>query len=289
VPFLREAQEAGEPALVSVGRGGTLAVQAELGDETEGIQFAPMEKLGRNPARIIPFWRDFVDRHGGRDRPVRGIGEPAWPGRSAAELDECRRHERLLNLAFAGPPSWSLLCPYDTRSLGDDVLEAAEHCHPFLARGGLSERNAACTEAESRSASPFAGVLPPRPPGVERFEFERHTLHEVRRRVAAAAERARISSSRASDLVTAASELAANSLLHAGGRGMIGIWRDDDDLVVEVEDAGTIEEPLVGRLRPPLRQEGGRGVWIVNLLCDLVQIRSGDVGTTIRLRMSLGR
>ena len=40
-----------------------------------------METLGRNPARIISAWHDFVAAHGGAGRPLRGIGEPIWPGR----------------------------------------------------------------------------------------------------------------------------------------------------------------------------------------------------------------
>jgi anti-sigma regulatory factor (Ser/Thr protein kinase) len=288
VPYLRDALEADEPALVAVGRERAESLRAELGEEAGGVRFAPMEELGRNPARIIPFWRDFLDEYGGRDRPVCGIGEPVWPGRGEAELDECRRHERLLNLAFAGAPAWSLLCPYDNRSLEDEVLEAADRCHPFLIQGGLSEQNATGTEAEPVSADPFAGTLPARPPDVEGFEFDRHALREVRALVATAAERANLSSSRTSDLVTAAGELAANSILHGGGRGAIGVWREAGELVVEVEDAGTIEEPLVGRLRPPPTQDGGRGVWIANVLCDLVQIRSNSEGTAVRIRIGLG-
>jgi hypothetical protein len=32
--------------------------------------------------------------------------------------------------------------------------------------------------------------------------------------------------------------------------------------------------------------ESGRGLWLVNQLCDLVQIRSGPSGTTIRVHMA---
>jgi anti-sigma regulatory factor (Ser/Thr protein kinase) len=34
---------------------------------------------------------------------------------------------------------------------------------------------------------------------------------------------------------------------------------------------------------PPLSDEGGRGLWLANQLCDLVQIRSGENGTVVRL------
>ena len=30
---------------------------------------------------------------------------------------------------------------------------------------------------------------------------------------------------------------------------------------------------------------GGRGVWMANQLCDLVQVRSSDDGTVVRLHM----
>jgi hypothetical protein len=32
---------------------------------------------------------------------------------------------------------------------------------------------------------------------------------------------------------------------------------------------------------------GGHGLWLVHQVCDLVEIRSGDAGTTIRLHMNL--
>jgi hypothetical protein len=44
---------------------------------------------------------------------------------------------------------------------------------------------------------------------------------------------------------------------------------------------------MVGRQRPLPEQVCGRGLWIANQLCDLVQIRSGDLGTQVRLRMAI--
>jgi anti-sigma regulatory factor (Ser/Thr protein kinase) len=36
-------------------------------------------------------------------------------------------------------------------------------------------------------------------------------------------------------------------------------------------------------MAPPIEQYGGRGLWIVNQLCDLVQIRSAPSGTVVRV------
>ncbi|MBA3233977.1 MAG: MEDS domain-containing protein [Propionibacteriales bacterium] len=63
---------------------------------------------------------------------VRGIGEPVWPGRTAAELVEAQCHEALLNVAFADSGRWDLLCPYDIQALPDDVIAEALRSHPHV-------------------------------------------------------------------------------------------------------------------------------------------------------------
>jgi anti-sigma regulatory factor (Ser/Thr protein kinase) len=278
VPFLRAAIEAGEPAMVAVGRPQRELLEEELGGAGD-VRFADMEKLGRNPAWIIPFWREFVDEAGGRS--VRGIGEPVWAARTPAALDECQRHESLLHVAFDPGVSWSLLCPYDAGSLGSEVIDKVASAHPHIHREGRRE--------ESFAFDPgldcFAGELPPPASTPETMAFGLTELGDVRHRVAAAAEAAGMDRLAVADLVTATSELAANSVMHGGGTGTLRLWHEEGRLLAEVEDRGHIEEPLVGRLRPDVQQEGGRGLWLANQLCDLVQIRSGERGTTVRLHL----
>lgn len=273
VPFLRAGLEAGEPALVAVREARTAQLEGALGADADEVRFADMEGLGRNPARIIPFWRQFVEECGGR--PARGIGEPVWPGREHHEVDECQRHESLLNAAFGGPPGWTLLCPYDGGALDEEVLGRVADSHPCMADGG-GER-----------VDCFAGEFPGRPPLMDAFDFARDGLAQVRRRVEAAAALVGLPADGAADLVLATSELAANSVAHGGGTGTFRVWRDGGRLVVEVEDRGLIEDPLAGRVRPAQTQLAGRGLWLANQLCDLVQIRSGLHGTAVRLHAVL--
>lgn len=287
VPFLRDGLEAGEAALVAVTRARTEALKAELKDAVEGVRFVEMEDLGRNPARIIPAWRRFVDEHGGSDRPIRGIGEPIWPRRSPAEIDECQRHETLLNYAFWDGPAWRLLCPYDSAGLDDEVLQAAHGSHAFVSGSASSQEDGAGQAVDAGAVAPFAGELPPRPAEATRFDFDQVALHEARALVAAEGGRAGLSADRLFDLVATVGELTANSVMHGGGHGWLSVWREDGDLVVEVEDHGRIEEPLTGRLQPTGFQAGGRGLWMVNHLCDLAQVRSGADGTTVRVRMGV--
>jgi anti-sigma regulatory factor (Ser/Thr protein kinase) len=270
VPYLREGVEAGQTAMVTVRAEKADTLRAELGDAADRVFFADVQGLGRNPARIIPFWCDFLDDHGGSGE-VRGVGEPVWPQRTPAELDECERHEVLLDHAFGLGRAWSLLCPYDSSNLDDDVLDFASRAH-----------------SDPRpEPHPFAGDLAAVPSRAERMDFARADLHAVRGLVAAHAGAAGLAPRRAEALVTAASELAANSVLHGGGGGSIGVWEAEGRVLVETEDRGTIGEPLVGRVRPEVAQLGGRGLWLANQLCDLMQIRSGSGGTRVRLQMAI--
>ena len=230
------------------------------------------------------MWREFADRNGSQGRGALGIGEPVWPGRTPEELRECRHHEALLNLAFVNAPAWSLLCPYDAAGLDDEVLETARRTHPFLVEGGTE------LESELYGGSPRRrGHSSPsrRSPAVapERFELSAERLSEARRLVAAHAAEAGLGEQRTGDLLVAITERAANTIRYGRGRGELRVWLEGGDLLCEVRDPGRIEDPLVGRRRPRSDQLAGRGLWLVNQLCDLVQIRSGADGTAIRVRM----
>ena len=83
----------------------------------------------------------------------------------------------------------------------------------------------------------------------------------------------------------AVNEILTNSVRHGGGTGVLRIWQDDETLVCEVRDGGRIDDPLADRRRPRPDQTGGRGLWIANQLCDLVQLRSLADGSVVRVSM----
>jgi hypothetical protein len=176
LPFLRTALEAGEPALVAVREERAKLLKAALGAEADRVRFLPIEEVGRNPARVSVLWRDFVEASGGR--PGRGIGESVWTGRSRAALDECHRHEALLNLVFASSQPWSLLCPYDAQALPDEELEIAARTHRLISREGRTEESAAF-EVDPDSLS---GELPRPTVRPDTLSFGIAELSEVRRR-----------------------------------------------------------------------------------------------------------
>jgi anti-sigma regulatory factor (Ser/Thr protein kinase) len=289
LPFIREGVAAGEPVLIAVGEAKIRLLERRLHGSEGGVRLVDMKRIGRNPARMIPLWREFVDDHSIGGRPVRGIGEPVWPGRTEAELIECQRSESLLNKAFADAPAWRLLCPYDSGSLSPAVLEAAQRTHPLIADRGVDrESRESETYLEPTAApGPFDAPLAEPSTAPDELAFGGDTLTEARRLVYRQAMDAGLAPARTSSLVLAVNELATNSVRHAGGDGTIRVWREADALVCEVRDRGDLASSPLGPGRPEPLQLEGRGLWLVNQVCDLVQIRAVEGGTVVRIRMDL--
>ena len=285
--FIADAVAAGEPTLVALDAGAVDALRSRIGPTPGQVFFVDMHVLGHNPARLIPAWRDFLDEHGADSPRVRGIGEPIWADRDPDELAECQHHEALLNAAFTGRSLW-LLCPYDTDTLGPAVLEEAWRTHPVV-RTGDDVRPSPTFPGADALAAPLAGPLDDPPPGAATVVLGPEDLGRLRRFVAERAAGAGLPAERVDDLVLAANEMGANSLLHGGGLGTVRVWEDGDAVVCEFRDAGRLGDPWAGRWRPPTSETGGRGLWLANQLCDLVQVRSDDGGTVVRLRVAAGR
>ena len=283
--FLREGIEREEPTLVMVGPEKIEALRDDLGDDAHRVYFIDMTKAGRNPAWIIPAWREFANGH--PDRRLRGIGEPIWAGRTPDELVECQRHESLLNHAFADADGFTLLCPYDTDALSEAVIEEARRSHPCLAHAG-EERASDSYRGVDACATPFAEPLPEPETVVHGLPFNADTIESVRRSVARHAEREGLPSVRRDDLVLAVNEIASNSVRHGGGYGRLRVWTEDESVVCEVRDRGAILEPLAGRERPRPGQPDGYGLWLAHQVCDLVQVRALPRGGAVRLHMRRG-
>src|SRR4051794_4681103 len=200
--FVREGVQQGEPSLVVVAAPKIDRLREELGADAEAAQFADMQQVGLNPARIIPAWQRFVSSHA-PDVPLRGVGEPIWAARAGDELVECQRHEALLNLAFPNAPLW-LVCPYDVEALPAEVVEEARRSHPLVAAAGGSARS------DSYAAGALVGdVLRPAPAQAEELQFGYGGLERLRAFVHEHAARAGVQESRRVELVLAANEMAS--------------------------------------------------------------------------------
>lgn len=280
--FLRAGLAAGEPVFAAVPAANANLLREALGADARRVEFADMTEMGRNPAWIIPHVLAFAGRHAGRH--VRYVGEPIWPARSPAELREATRHEVLINLAFTGADA-DILCPYDAARLDSAVIDDVRRTHPLLlsdGRPGTSPEYAVPFHIPSSRSLPL-----PAPRGDAMSHTYRTDLSEVRALVLKRAREAGLTDSRANDLVLAVSEVAANTLRHTRSSGTLTIWHDEDEIVCEVHDEGTITDPLAGRRTPEPDALGGHGLWLVHQVCDLVELRSDDSGTTVRMHMAI--
>lgn len=280
--FAREAADRGEHVLIAVPHEQAELLRGVLAGEKRVAEIIDMTWLGRNPARIIPVIMAFAQRHEGS--PVTFVAETAWPGRADPELAEVARHEALVNVACADLPI-TVMCPYDRGRLPGPVLDDAALTHPGLLEDGLrrpSESYLGPYGLPGRCYRP----LPAPPPGARMLPYE-SDLRPVREQVAALARPAGLASSRAADLVLAVSEVAANTLRHTTGGGTLTVWRDEAELLCEVSDGGHIADPLAGRYAPRADRPGGHGLWLVHQVCDLVEVRTGPDGTTVRMHMAV--
>jgi anti-sigma regulatory factor (Ser/Thr protein kinase) len=280
VPFVLAGLHAGAPVLVAVPGPNLELLRHALGPAAGQVRFLDMTQAGRNPGRIIPtVLADFLDDHPGVRSRV--IGEPIWPGRSVTEYPACVQHEALINLAFAGRTA-TILCPYDAGRLTDEVLADACGTHPILVSADRRERSERYLAPEEIVAT-FNTPLPEPEVPAEVLVFGFGDLPVVRKVVGEYAAHAGLPAHRVGELRLAVHEAAANTVEHAGGPGTLRVWRDGDTLVAEVRDRGHIRDPMAGRRRPARDHDRGRGLLLINCLCDLVRIHTEETSTTVRL------
>ncbi|MFH8336403.1 anti-sigma factor RsbA family regulatory protein [Streptomyces sp. AM6-12] len=280
--FVHAEAGGGRPVLVAVPGPRLELLREAVGAGDEDVTFVDMRQAGRNPGRALSMLQDFADRHPERRPSI--VGELIWVGRTEAEAREATRHEALINLAFNGR-STTILCPYDT-ALPERVLAEARRTHPVVGAANGYRHNphyedpqAVCRDCDRPMEEPADPLV---------LGFTEQDLADVRGAVGQWAQAAGLSPRRRTDWLLAINEATGNSVRHGGGQGTLRLWRSADTLIAEVRDRGLLTDALVGRRRPdPLSAAGGRGVWMMYQLCDLVEMRALPSGLTVRLHLTL--
>jgi len=282
--FVRAGLEQDEPVLVAVPQPGLGLLRSALSEaESARVRTADMAQAGRNPGRIIgTVLTAFVREHAGQR--VRIIGEPIWAGRTEDEYPACAEHEALINVALGDAPAY-ILCPYDVRRLGREWLTDATRTHPTLAADGERWTSPAYTAPVALAA--YLDQPPePAPPEADVLVIGPTTGPSTARRfVHDYAQATGMSEGRLRNLRTAVQELVVNTVVHAGGSGLLMIWTVGRQVVCQVQDGGRITDPLVGR-RPPAPPAVGHGLFTVHQVCDLVRVHRRREGTLVRIHVN---
>ncbi len=277
--FLQEAAAVGEPVLVALPGAHLAHAREALGDVIGDARLQDVEQVGRNPGRLLSMIEEWVASHGGQARVV---SEVVWPGRSRAEAVEALRHEALVNQALAGSGA-TVMTPFDAEHLDPDILAGVEMTYPSVVEGGRRRAGTSYTDPLSTAFGELWPLEAPTGP-VSEHPLD-GSLVELRRAIAEDPVLGSLSAERRSDLVFAINEAASNAVRHGNETCMTRIWHDGDEVVTEVSTRSGIPDVMVGRRRPAADALRGRGMWLINQVCDLVELRSGTSGTTLRMHM----
>ena len=280
VPFIRDGLEAGEPVLVALIPQHTEWLQDALPGQADQVKFLDMGELGRNPARIIPAVVQFLTTRSGRPRPMRGIGQPMWPGRRPEELVECQLHEALLNVAVDPEIPFWLICPYDAEALSSAVVAEAQRSHPVIVEAASyqgSVRYAGRAHLDAMFAADLT-VLVGQPIATG---FSGETVSRLFTYIKLELYVAGLSVAKAATVATAVQQLALSSLHRGATTGTVRIWNQPHAMICEVADDTIVNDMLLGRRVSTAEKPDG--LWHANQHCDLVQMRSSSAGTNVRV------
>ena len=123
-----------------------------------------------------------------------------------------------------------------------------------------------------------------------RQHFAVRHMRRLRELVASVARRVGLGKERGEDFELAVNEAISNVIKHGGGSGQLELIKDDDRaLIAQISDWGpgmALRAPIA---LPPVAQHHGRGLYLMQQLCDRVEYRTGPDGTMVHLEMDLAR
>ena len=273
VDFLAAGLQRGDAIAAAVPSVRFAVLRRAFGDDVALYDLS--EASGRNPGRIIPLvLSGFADRY--RGTRLRVLQESVWAGRTDLEYPACVQHEALTNLAFAGRPM-TVACFYDTDALAPSVTADARATHPAVLGAGGSVGYAPA-EIFARYNVPLPEPSHP----ISELRFDESTQELARDFAARSAAAANLALERRIDVELVTYELTANSIKHGGGSGRLRVWAEKEVLICEVADSGRLTDPLAGRRPAGLSINGGRGLFLVNCLADLIRVHNLPDGLVVR-------
>ncbi|WP_082309786.1 sensor histidine kinase [Nonomuraea sp. SBT364] len=282
VPRIRRALADGRRVLV-VTRPARLSLLAEaLDGELRDVDCRDSGSWYDHPQRTLATCYDYA--HGRRTLLV---GEPVWTGLGEIETREWIRYESVFNTALSGVTT-DALCFYDVRTVPANVMRYAAMTHPLVFGPNGERPSPHFVSPDELVLNGDRGPLPEPTGRVRTVRFTADRLTELRRTVAGYAEAAGMDRDLTASLVLSVSEIAANSIEHGPGHGLVRMWTSGEGVVCEISDpGGPLEDPLPGYIPPEPESLRGYGLWISRQLCDLVELRADDGMLRVRLHMRL--
>lgn len=281
VPWLQEGLEREDGAVVATTSPHIDQLRDALGSDEGSVSFLSADDMYVHPVETIAAWqRVLADAVDTGVTYTRIVGEVRF-GATQALQTSWTRYESALNAIFEHSPAW-IVCPYDVRALPPTVIDQAWRTHPTVwdATRHPSDRYELPARLLREIVEPGRAVTGP--PSLE-LDIDLR-LGDVRQAVQGLAIEADLPGPRVEELVLAVSELAGNTIRHAGGGGKLALWVLPEGVVCEVTDqGGGLADPLAGLVPPEPTASSGMGLWIVRQLSDSFAIGGDGKGTTVRI------
>lgn len=282
VPFIEDGLKLGQRVLVTTTAANLELLHDQMGSDANGIDYAESAYFGRRPPqRSTAFYRYWS-----RNRSaVRILAEPIWTGRSRREVAAWKRMEAGLNVVLADTDIW-MICPYDARILDSDILADARRTHPECVVGRHSTSSPDFVAPEQFAISCRTDLLPERViDPVELFGFD-GDLGALRQFVIGRAAQLDLSDERTAMFSIAVGEAITYLLKLDIDQVGVRIHSLAGQVVCSLRtDRPHGGHPFLGFRPPQLREEPGDGLWLTHQICEWVDIRSDDAGSTIELAM----
>jgi anti-sigma regulatory factor (Ser/Thr protein kinase) len=287
LPFIQQGLSGGDLIWVMSPDRNAGWLRVALGSAAGQLVFGDCSQWYRHPVRALAALNRAVREGAGKQR-LRMIGEPCWAARTGPEGTEQVRHESLLNVALASADA-AVLCTYDTRVVDDEVAAQVARTHPELVVDGGARSSPHYTDPAVFTAECDSAPLPEPPSSALQLAFHQlGQLATLRAFMTSYATWAGAAAQSVTQFVQAVDEVATNAIEHGGGSGVIRIWTDPQAMSCEISDTGSgLSDPLAGHLPLPPGRAGGCGLWLARQFCDLLEVRSGSAGTTVRLHLTL--
>jgi len=281
VPWLQEGIEREDGAVVATTSPHIDQFRDALGTDGSAVSFLSADDVYVHPVQTIAAWqRVLSDAADTGVTFTRIVGEVRF-GATEDLQTSWTRYESALNAVFERSAAW-IVCPYDVRTLPPGVIDRAWRTHPTVwdSTRRKSDRYELPARLLREIVEPGRAVTGP--PSLE-VDIDGR-LGGVRESVRALGIEAELPRARVEELVLAVSELAGNTVRHAGGGGKIALWITPEGVVCEVTDhGGGMHDPLAGLVPPKPTASAGMGLWIARQLSDSFAIGAGGDGTTVRI------
>jgi hypothetical protein len=226
VPFIRDGLECGDPIRVVTTDRNAGWLRAALGADARHVTFGESSQWYRHPVRALAATHRTVQVASRGGQRLRMIGEPWWSARPAQQSTEWARYESLVNAALAWANA-ALVCAYDTRVVGPDIVAEVARTHPELVVNGGARPSPSYLDPAVFNAECDSSPLPELPSPALWFRFDHvDQLVTLRDFVTCHATQAAAAVLDVTQFVQAVYLVATNAIEHGGGPSVVRVWAD---------------------------------------------------------------